>query len=458
MGLLLCYNFLVMKIRIFSIIAIILLVTSFFAHSVFGQNVVEKREQELRDELAQVEKEIAEQQTILQEKQRESVSLERDISILTAKIQEAKLTIKAKNILISQLGKDISVKNATIAELDDRIDQGKITLAQLIRRTNQYDSFTMAEVFLSSSNLSDFFENVDSYDTLQRGLQKVFADIRGNISQADQERTSLTKRQNSELDARKTIESEQRSIEKNETQKQKLLSLNKQQESEYQKVLSAREKRAAEIRTALFALRDSAAIPFGTALQYAEDAEKLTGIRPAFLLAILTQESNLGENVGTCNRPQDPIEKHWKAIMPGPEDSDKSYRDDESAYLRITKALGLDPDSMPLSCPWLNGWGGAMGPSQFIPTTWEAYANRVGKLVGKTMPNPWETKDAFVASSVYLTDLGADARTYTAERTAALKYYAGGNWNKPQNAFYGNQVMVKAQNIQENMIDPLKDL
>ena len=29
-------------------------------------------------------------------------------------------------------------------------------------------------------------------------------------------------------------------------------------------------------------------------------------MRPAFLLAILTQESDLGKNVGTCNRAGDP--------------------------------------------------------------------------------------------------------------------------------------------------------
>ena len=63
-----------------------------------------------------------------------------------------------------------------------------------------------------------------------------------------------------------------------------------------------------------------------------------------------------------------------------------------------------------------------------------------------------------MASGIYLSDLGASARTYTAERTAALKYYAGGNWASPANAFYGDGVMQKATNIQENMINPLQGL
>jgi membrane-bound lytic murein transglycosylase B len=99
-----------------------------------------------------------------------------------------------------------------------------------------------------------------------------------------------------------------------------------------------------------------------------------------------------------------------------------------------------------------------MGPSQFIPTTWEAYQTRVATALGKNKVSPWEPEDAFMASGIYLSELGAGAGTYTAERTAALKYYAGGNWNNPANAFYGNGVMAKAQNIQINMIDPLQGL
>ena len=67
------------------------------------------------------------------------------------------------------------------------------------------------------------------------------------------------------------------------------------------------------------------------------------------------------------------------------------------------------------------------------------------------MPDPWIPEDAIMASSVYLSELGASAGGYTAERTAALKYFAGGNWSSPSNAFYGNQVMTRVAAIQANI-------
>jgi len=49
--------------------------------------------------------------------------------------------------------------------------------------------------------------------------------------------------------------------------------------------------------------------------------------------------------------------------------------------------LGLDPYSTQVSCPMSFGWGGAMGPAQFIPSTWILYKSKLSSILGKT-PNP----------------------------------------------------------------------
>jgi len=310
------------------------------------------------------------------------------------------------------------------------------------------------EILLSNEDLSQFLIDLDSFESINKALQSSFVEIRDTKRQLEKESNELGVRQNKEADIRKENEAEKRRVQANEAEQKKLLSTSRSQERTYEQVIAEKERQAALIRTALFSLRDTASIPFGKALEYAEEAQRLTGVRPAFLLAIITQESNMGANIGTCNRPQD-TEK-WQDIMPGPDDiaQGRSKRNDQAAFLRITGELGLDPNSLPLSCPWGNGWGGAMGPAQFIPTTWEIYKPRVVALIGRT-PNPWEPKDAFITSATYLSELGAAGGGYTAERTAALKYYAGGNWNLPKNAFYGDQVMRHATRIQETMIDPL---
>lgn len=446
------------RITIVLLILILAIPTSVFAQT---SGLSPEKEAQLKAQLAQVEAEIAAQQKILENQQRESVSIERDILILDTKIAQSKLKIQAKTIAIAQLGKDISVKSATITTLSDKIKSSQESLAQLIKKTHQLDSVSVAEVLLSSNNISDVFSDFDAFTSIKNSLHETYNEAKDVRSLTETEKAGLDKRRKAEVDAQQAIEAEKRLIEKDEAEKQRLLGLSKSQEKTYQAELAQRQAHAASIRAALFALRDTAAIPFGTALKYAEEAQQKTGVRPAFLLAILMQETNLGQNVGTCNRAGDPPTKSYTVIMPGPADkaSGRSYRDDQTIFLEITSSLGLDPNSTPLSCPMAGGgWGGAMGPSQFIPTTWKSLVPQLRSILGVSTPNPWNPEHAFIASAIFLQQLGASAATYSAEREAALRYYAGGNWAKPQNAFYGNQVMAKAQNIQENMINPLQGL
>lgn len=95
------------------------------------------------------------------------------------------------------------------------------------------------------------------------------------------------------------------------------------------------------------------------------------------------------------------------------------------AFLKITDQLGFDPDKMPVSRRPSYGCGGAMGPAQFIPTTWLLYEDKVAALTGHNPPNPWNIEDAFTASAVFLGEGGAAAQTKAGELKAARIYISG---------------------------------
>lgn len=395
-------------------------------------------------ELAQIEAELAELLDKQKEQAKNTGTLTGDVNYLTSQIKALQTKIKARSLAITQLKVSISEKNSRILTLSEKIEKQHESLAQLLRNTNDFDNQNLVYLMLSDTELSGFYSDLESYASIKQAIKRSVDDIRGVRTETEQQRKELEDKQNAETDARVELENSQKKVAQSEAEKKKLLNLSKQKESEYKKLAAEKKVRADKIRSALFELRDSKAIPFGTALAYAEEAEKATGVRPAFVLAILTQETNLGANVGTCNRPQDPPEKSWDKIM-------KPSRDIEP-FKRITDALGIVREGLPLSCPWGNGWGGAMGPSQFIPSTWELYYKKIAAALGISgMPDPWNARHAFFASSIYLGELGASKGGYTAERTAALKYYAGGNWYKSSNAFYGDQVMGRVEKIQADI-------
>ena len=415
------------------IVGLFLIASFVFAQDI--SNIVTNRRAELESQLAELQKEIDAQQQILQNKQRESVSLERDIAILNAKIDFAKLSIKARALIIENLNQDIGNKEKTIDGLSSKIARELASLADLLRKTRELDNFSIAEFALSGSDLSAFFEDLDAFQTIKASLAQSFDELRSTKITTEEEKGSLESKVKEENDLKKIQELEKKRIEQQEAEKKDILKISRGVESVYQKIIKDKEKSAAQIRAELFALRGSAAIPFEKAYEYATLVSQKTGVRAALILGIIAEESNLGENVGTGN---------WKVDMKAPRDT--------VPFLDITSRLGLNPDAMPVSKkPWY-GYGGAMGPAQFIPSTWILYEDRIATATGHNPPNPWLPEDAFMATGLLMADNGADKKTYAAERLAALRYLAGWtNATKSAYAFYGNDVMDLAAKYQRQI-------
>ncbi len=416
-------------------------------------NSTQAQKDQCRKELADIEAQLADLLKKQNDQKKQTGTLQGDVNYLNSEINALRKKIQARSLAISQIKVSINEKNNKIVSLEERIEKEHRTLAQLIRHTNEYDNENIIHLVLSDESLSEFYSSLESYSSLKQAIKRSVDEVRGVKSQTEVEREELEKKRNAELDAQAELENARKKVSQSEAEKKQLLQISKNKESEYQKLAAEKKAVADKIRAALFQLRDTKAIPFGTALEFANKAEKKTGVRAAMVLAILQQESNLGANVGTCNRPGDL--KTWKTIMPGPLDkaSGKSRRDDQSEYVKITTELGIPQDGTPLSCPWGGGWGGAMGPSQFIPTTWQMFKSRIAAAVGVKFANPWEPEHAIMATAIYLSDLGAGAKTFTAERNSACRYYSGRACDNktPANTFYGDQVLNRAKKIQSDI-------
>lgn len=405
----------------------------------------------LEAELKLLEAEIKEKEAILKSQQQQTGTLKKDVSLLTSQIQTAKLKIQAKTIAINKLGQEINQKSKAINDLESEIDREKSSIAQLIKKTNEIDQKGAAHVLLSSDSVSDFYQDLDDFLSVKQSLYASVNKIKQVKSLTEDQKEQLESKKEDEIDAKSSLDYQKKVVEKTEAEKKALLKISQTKESEYQKVLAERQKKVSEIKAKLFSFAggNTKAIPFAQAYEYAETASAKTGVRTAFILAILTQESNLGKNVGTCNRAGDPPSKSWKNVM--------SPTRDQAPFKRITEALGLNPDTTPVSCPIAGGgWGGAMGPAQFIPSTWESVQSEVASSLGVSMANPWRAEDAIMASAIYLKRRGA-VGSESNERNAACRYYSGRacDGKKPANSFYGNNVMSIARSVQSD-IDYLK--
>lgn len=419
-----------------AIFLMVLMCTAFFvpaashAVDVCNDDVTGKSEEQLQSDLALCNAEIAKWQGVLSGTRVRVNSIDGDVKALTAKIKAAEATIKSKNIAISQLTKDIHVRSEKISEMGELIDEGKESLAQLIRRTNEIDDASLVEVVLDSKNLSDFFIDLDSFLAIQQGLKEHFYKVRQVIVETDEERKRLGEIQGKELDAKYVVETTKKTITKSELEKKELLAATKLEAKSYEQIVADRQAKVSQINAALFRLRgvDGGGIPFKEALTYAKIASSYTGVRASFILGILRQESNLGVNVGQCLLV-DPKTGAGKGKNTGTPFANVMKPDRDVPYfMDMMSRLGRDPFGTPVSCPQSIGYGGAMGPTQFIPSTWKGYEGRIAAAYKVPVGDPWNPEHAIMATALFLQDLGAARGGYSAEREAAGRYYAGGNW------------------------------
>ena len=410
-----------------------------------------QRRAELQKQLNAVEAQIAATNSVINKLQGEGASLQRDINILDGEIKKAKLQVQATEIAIQALSSNITDHSKTINYLTEQLGTQKSALAEVIRKTRQYDDYSLVEVVFSTRDVSEFFGDLDAYSAINEAIDASSKRLVSTRESTSKEKDMLeTQRtQNEKLKLLKV--SEQRKVQEQEAAKQKLLAQTRGEEAAYQAVKQQHERTAAQIRAELFALAGGGgAIPFGTAVEHAKTASRISGVRPALILAILSQESDLGRNVGQCLVTNlatgDGKGKNtgtpFSGVMKVPRDT--------VPFERIMNALGQDWSTTAVSCPQPGGYGGAMGPTQFIPSTWEMYEGKLKSALGVAATNPWNSLHAITATGLYLADVGAAGGSRQAEHTAAARYYAGGNW-ATAGQVYANSVMGKADKFQADI-------
>lgn len=202
-----------------------------------------------------------------------------------------------------------------------------------------------------------------------------------------------------------------------------------------------------EIKEENFELLQAEAVNFNDIYNIAKGVEQKTGTRSALLLAVSQEELNLEKtdmcyltNFVTGDGVRQIDGKKVAKVM-------KPDRD-ISGFLSITKVLGKEPTKTLVTCPMSFGWGGAMGPADFIPSTWLKYKSKIESMTGKSA-DPWNVKDAFLAMGLYLADSGAKDKTQKGEWESAMIYFSG-SANSGYN-FYADQVMDIATKIQKDI-------
>ncbi len=415
---------------------------------------------QLEKDLAELEKQIAENEATIAEYQKQGKTLTKEINSLNAQINKSTLKIKAITLTLSKLDGEIAVTQKDIQKTQTKLDVNREALTKLMRKLYENDRLGLTAILLKANKLSDFVGDVNNILNAQNAIHDTVTEVATLKDELVQKKEDLSDQRSDAAALKAAQDAQKAAADRAKREKNSLLTETKGQESKFQAIVKEKKKSAAEIRNRIFRLLGGGELPFGDAVKIAQIAEKATGVRASFILAILTQESSIngviGANLGRCyyNTPRNNVSG---TVM---------KNDQKPAFLALMADLGLDPNTTPVSCPIASdgAYGGAMGPAQFMPNTWKGYKDRVASITGGSPSSPFNNLDAFTGTALYLRDSlnsnsckdyatqNQDVSPYQflLERCAAARYYAGGNWYRHRLG-YGDDVAVRSRQFQADI-------
>lgn len=446
------------KKRIISALFAFMAVFLFFGTVNAQDQVNGDKKAELERQIQKLEEEAGELDQHLKTVEGEKRTLANEVEYSNSEIKRRELEIKRFNLAISKADLEILNKGKTVEVLTKRIESNRKALASSVLFLYTQSQENFLTMLLRYRTLSAFFSSFTNVEKIQFNLKTALADFREERSILETEKEELQDFQKEQQGLRALQEVERRAIAQKKKEKDELLRLTKGKEALFQQLLKSKKRDITTIRTQLFYL-EKTGITAEDAIRFADLAAKRAGIRTAFLLALLEVETgrqfeegivSVGTNVGTGNWRDDLYLCYQRlARYYGSNKYNIRAEREKDAFFSIMDKLGLDPEKMPVSKePPYVGCGGAMGPAQFIPSTWLLYEKKVAKLTGHNPPNPWNVEDAFTASAIFLSESGADLQTPAGELAAAKTYISGSpSCSRAICRSYANRILSLAKDI-----------
>jgi peptidoglycan hydrolase CwlO-like protein len=395
-------------------------------------------------DIQDLQKQIEQYQQQIDQVHSQTVTLQGQITVLNAQINQIALELRSLQLSINQTNANIKITQGKIADAEGQIAKDQVLLGQYLLLTYQNDQESLTNILLKNDTLSEFFNDVNTIATNQNDLKDTIENIKDVKTSLDTQEQQLEDQKADLEQQQQLVNIDKRSLDQSKSQKDTLLKQSKGQESSLQSKVD-------QLKQEIYYLQQNG-VSVDDAVKYGNLAAISVGIRPAFLLAELNLESGLGQNVGRCKLVNTSSGASRNINTGAISQNGMNPTRDLPVFLQITSQLGRDPLDSLISCWPGYGWGGAMGPAQFIPSTWVGYASRVSSITGHPIADPWNIQDAFTAAAIKFAKDGATSQTAAGEIAASKAYFCGNPRSTNSKCInYANAVQRLESQIAQNL-------
>jgi len=334
-------------------------------------------------------------------------------SLLTQKQIEANRT----QVLLQKTQTEIQRKEAEVENLNNVLLLDRKILANYLRELYLEDqAVPLMRIVLTDYDTSDIYGNWDNLLSSKQKMVEKIQEIKASKEEITKTKEELAEKKDEHAKILVQQKNQQVAIKADISESMATLGELQQKLSELQGdllALTGRSYNAKDIKEAV------------------EFASGKTGVPRGVLYGFLKMETNLGANTGQCTYAQ--VEKvsitRYKKYGSKYKASIALLYKRRDLFYDIVKSLGYSKDKKVSCSPNYIGQGGAMGVSQFMSDTWNAYSSQISSQTGHSKPNPWDLTDGVMGLALKVKKAGATSDSASAIKKASINYLGAFNNN-----------------------------
>lgn len=233
--------------KILSIILLLIFITSpLFARA----DLVGDLQQQINDKQNQIkdmEQKVSQLKKSIQNTKTQQSTLNKQIEAYEQQIDMLQSDIDLTYAKIGETNLQIQRINANIKTKEGELETNKTYLVNAIRTMNEHDQETPFEIVLKNNNFSDFLDQVQYMDDLQKEIQTRISTIKKIKDELSAQETNQENYKGALLSLNEDLQGKTLALSFQKSDKQDLLSATKSQEKKYQSQVQSLQKQQEDI-------------------------------------------------------------------------------------------------------------------------------------------------------------------------------------------------------------------
>jgi len=202
--------------------------------SAFAQNGLEDLISGKKGELKELQKQIDEQEKLLEQKRKEKLNLANQLAIIEGQIKATELELQRIATQSQELELERRLLNKRLVDAEEEILLNKLFLREVLQVSYEQKRLGTLEILLTATTFSEFMTRLEYINTVEGKLTDLIGRLADLLSTLKERKVEVGEISKQLKDLQTQKELEQGSLEVQQGAKSKILTVTKSQEAEYE--------------------------------------------------------------------------------------------------------------------------------------------------------------------------------------------------------------------------------